>query len=191
MQQLPFHVHQLIHLLVYARTRYVLSTYSRLWRSERKQQSLDLLSVTLGNGRNFPSTQHVELRAIILSKRPCVCTENDKGLPRKSNKQITAYLRKRINDLCCVHSMTKLKYISDWIIKGRIKTMRIKFPILFAVCISSPAMSLPSLCLPLALFPKFWSPNWFNKIVIFLGFCLVLGSHFILFFLCWWLFGYY
>lgn len=93
MQQLPFHVHRLIHLPVYARTRYVLSTYSRLWRSERKQQSLDLLSVTLGNGRNFPSTQHVELRAISLSKRPCVCTENHKGLPRKNNKQITAARR--------------------------------------------------------------------------------------------------
>ena len=90
MQQLPFHVHRLIHLPVYARTRYVLSTYSRLWRSERKQQSLDLLSVTL---RNFPSTQHVELRAISLSKRPCVCTKNDKALPRKNNKQITAARR--------------------------------------------------------------------------------------------------
>lgn len=119
MQQLPFHVHRLIHLPVYARTRYVLSTYSRLWRSERKQQSLDLLSVTLGNGRNFPSTQHVELRAISLSKRPCVCTENDKGLPRKNNKQITAARRTIFSEkdkrnsglvLCSFHDEIKVYF---------------------------------------------------------------------------------
>lgn len=191
MQQLPFHVHQLIHLLVYARTRYVLSTYSRLWRSERKQQSLDLLSVTLGNGRNFPSTQHVELRAISLSKRPCVCTENDKGLPRKNNKQITATRRTIFSEkdkrnsglvLCSFHDEIKVYFR----LNHKRKNKNDENQISNSICslYFKPSKSLPSLCLPLALFPKFWSPNWFNKIVIFLGFCLVLGSHFILFFLC-------